>query len=101
MYIMQLVKLLSYPMFTANMSTLILDWQNPCSDPRHKEIWSPEKNCKKLPSLLVVGPQKTGTTALYAFLKMHPDIISNVQSASTYEEVQFFGGHNYIRGLDW
>lgn len=87
-----------FTMFPGEMEPI---WQNPCSDPRHKEIWSPEKNCKKLPSLLVVGPQKTGTTALYAFLKMHPDIISNVQSASTYEEVQFFGGHNYIRGLDW
>ena len=75
--------------------------QNPCLDPRHKEIWSSTKNCNKLPSFLVVGPQKTGTTALYTFLKMHPDIMSNEPSVSTYEEVQFFNGHNYIRGLDW
>lgn len=75
--------------------------QNPCLDPRHKEIWSAGKNCNKLPSFLVVGPQKTGTTALYTFLKMHPDIISNEPSVSTYEEVQFFNGHNYVRGLDW
>ncbi|XP_067046227.1 bifunctional heparan sulfate N-deacetylase/N-sulfotransferase-like isoform X2 [Acropora muricata] len=76
-------------------------WQNPCRDPRHKNIWSSAKSCKKLPSFLVVGPQKTGTTALHTFLKMHPDILSSEPSVTTYEEVQFFNGHNYNRGLDW
>ncbi|XP_068736293.1 bifunctional heparan sulfate N-deacetylase/N-sulfotransferase 4-like [Montipora capricornis] len=76
-------------------------WQNPCLDPRHKSIWNEAKNCRKLPSFLVVGPQKTGTTALHTFLKMHPDILSSEPSVTTFEEVQFFNGHNYNRGLDW
>ena len=48
-----------------------------------------------------MGPQKTGTTALYSFLSMHPDIVSSEPSVKTYEEVQFFNGRNYFRGLDW
>lgn len=65
------------------------------------KIWNLNKSCHKLPSFLVVGPQKTGTTALYTFLKMHPDILSSEQSINTFEEVQFFNGHNYNRGVDW
>ena len=52
-------------------------WGNPCDDSkvpkenitRHMQIWSPNKNCQKLPDFLVIGPQKTGTTALHQFLK--------------------------------
>jgi len=32
---------------------------------------------------------------------MHPSIVSNRASATTFEEVQFFNGDNYLRGLDW
>lgn len=35
-------------------------WSNPCDSQRHMEIWPADKDCNKLPSLLVVGPQKTG-----------------------------------------
>ncbi|XP_067935741.1 bifunctional heparan sulfate N-deacetylase/N-sulfotransferase 4-like [Watersipora subatra] len=76
-------------------------WLNPCDDPRHMEIWNEEKSCTKLPSLLVVGPQKTGSTALYTFLKLHPDIAANRDSPTSYEELQFFGSPNYNKGLDW
>uniref|UniRef100_A0AAR2LXC2 Bifunctional heparan sulfate N-deacetylase/N-sulfotransferase 1 n=1 Tax=Pygocentrus nattereri TaxID=42514 RepID=A0AAR2LXC2_PYGNA len=76
-------------------------WQNPCEDKRHKDIWSKEKTCDRFPKLLVIGPQKTGTTALYLFLGMHPDLISNYPSKETFEEIQFFNGHNYHRGIDW
>ncbi|XP_078533770.1 bifunctional heparan sulfate N-deacetylase/N-sulfotransferase 3 [Lissotriton helveticus] len=76
-------------------------WQNPCDDKRHRDIWSKEKTCDRLPKFLVVGPQKTGTTALYLFLIMHPSIISNSPSPRTFEEVQFFNGNNYHRGIDW
>ncbi|KAG9281193.1 bifunctional heparan sulfate N-deacetylase/N-sulfotransferase 1 [Astyanax mexicanus] len=76
-------------------------WQNPCEDKRHKDIWSKEKTCDRFPRLLVIGPQKTGTTALYLFLGMHPDLISNYPSKETFEEIQFFSGHNYHRGIDW
>ncbi|TKC52304.1 hypothetical protein EI555_000665, partial [Monodon monoceros] len=34
-------------------------WQNPCDDKRHRDIWSKEKTCDRLPKFLVIGPQKT------------------------------------------
>ncbi|KAG8454040.1 hypothetical protein GDO86_000611 [Hymenochirus boettgeri] len=76
-------------------------WQNPCDDKRHRDIWSKEKTCDRLPKFLVIGPQKTGTTALYLFLVMHPSIISNSPNPKTFEEMQFFNGKNYYKGVDW
>ncbi|XP_023686036.1 bifunctional heparan sulfate N-deacetylase/N-sulfotransferase 2-like [Paramormyrops kingsleyae] len=76
-------------------------WQNPCHDKRHKDIWSKEKTCDRLPKFLVIGPQKTGTTALYSFLTLHPAITSNFPSQFTFEEIQFFSGSNYQHGIDW
>ncbi|XP_061441260.1 bifunctional heparan sulfate N-deacetylase/N-sulfotransferase 4 [Rhineura floridana] len=76
-------------------------WQNPCDDRRHRDIWSRDKTCDHLPKCLVIGPQKTGTTALYLFLLMHPSVISNLPSPKTFEEVQFFNGNNYHKGIDW
>lgn len=32
---------------------------------------------------------------------MHPTIVSNYPSADTFEEIQFFNGKNYYKGLDW
>ncbi|XP_067313077.1 bifunctional heparan sulfate N-deacetylase/N-sulfotransferase 1 [Pseudorasbora parva] len=76
-------------------------WQDPCEDKRHKDIWSKEKTCDRFPKMLLIGPQKTGATALYLFLGMHPDLTSNYPSKETFEEIQFFSGHNYHRGIDW
>ncbi|XP_068136849.1 bifunctional heparan sulfate N-deacetylase/N-sulfotransferase 4 isoform X2 [Hyperolius riggenbachi] len=76
-------------------------WQNPCDDRRHRDIWSRDKTCDRLPKFLIIGPQKTGTTALYLFLLMHPYIISNFPNPKTFEEVQFFNGNNYHKGIDW
>ncbi|XP_059846662.1 bifunctional heparan sulfate N-deacetylase/N-sulfotransferase 1b isoform X3 [Hypanus sabinus] len=76
-------------------------WQDPCEDKRHKDIWSKEKTCDRLPKLLIIGPQKSGTTALYLFLSMHPDVISNSPNPDTFEELQFFNGPNYHKGIDW
>lgn len=76
-------------------------WQNPCLYKRHIQIWSANKSCERLPKFLVVGPQKTGTTALYTFLQLHPAIISNYNSPDTFEEVQFFNGNNFHKGIDW
>ena len=75
--------------------------QNPCDDQRHQKIWSRNKTCDQLPRFLVIGPQKTGTTALYTFLSIHPAISSNLPSPDTFEEIQFFNGKNYYKGLDW
>ncbi|CAM6031495.1 unnamed protein product, partial [Sphagnum compactum] len=76
-------------------------WHNPCDDRRHHDIWSEAKSCDRLPDFIVIGPQKTGTTALYTFLSMHQSIVSNRDSDTTFEEVQFFNGKNYLKGLDW
>ncbi|XP_041032540.1 bifunctional heparan sulfate N-deacetylase/N-sulfotransferase 2 [Carcharodon carcharias] len=76
-------------------------WQNPCDDKRHKDIWSKEKTCDRLPKFLIIGPQKTGTTALHFFLSLHPGVTSNFPSPVTYEEIQFFNGANYHKGIDW
>eukprot|EP00794_Sanderia_malayensis_P012046 gene12046-13289_t len=77
-------------------------WQNPCEDPRHLNIWAANKTCNRLPKLLIIGPQKTGTTALHAFLSLNPKFVSNHLTKRSYEEVQFFNNdNNYINGLDW
>lgn len=41
--------------------------QNPCDDKRHKDIWSKEKTCDRLPKFMVVGPQKTGNDSTLTF----------------------------------
>ncbi|KAL0840189.1 hypothetical protein ABMA28_015479 [Loxostege sticticalis] len=76
-------------------------WGNPCDDIRHRRIWSKSKWCGTLPKVLVIGPQKTGSTALYTFLAMHPALVPNLPSPATYEELQFFNNNNYLKGLDW
>lgn len=76
-------------------------WLNPCIDKRHKEIWSTEKSCSKLPSFIIAGPQKSGTTALHYFLKLHPNLVASLPSPKTFEEIQFFNDVNYFKGLDW
>lgn len=78
-------------------------WTNPCSDKRHLEIL-PEgrkEKCKNLPDFIIVGPQKTGTTALMNFLKYHPSVLSSFDSPTSYEELQFFSSQNYKNGLNW
>jgi heparan sulfate N-deacetylase/N-sulfotransferase NDST2 len=32
---------------------------------------------------------------------MHPRLLPSAPSPDTFEEVQFFSGRNYLRGLDW
>ncbi|VDM98539.1 unnamed protein product [Thelazia callipaeda] len=78
-------------------------WKNPCADLRHRKILPQAFNCSEmpLPNMLIVGPQKTGSTALATFLNLHPDFSTNDPIASSFEELQFFGGPNYARGLLW
>lgn len=42
-----------------------------------------------------------GIIVLYTFFFMYLVIISNYNSSETFEEVQFFNGNNYYKGLDW
>lgn len=86
-----------FKMFPEEMDPI---WGNPCEDPRHLKIWT-KKSCNQLPKFLVIGPQKTGTTALYTFLSMHPNISANIPNPITFEEIQFFNGRNYYKGLEW
>lgn len=54
-----------------------------------------------MPKILILGPQKTGSTALSTFLAAHPSVHSSRPSSVTFEEVQFFNSKNYRNGLDW
>jgi hypothetical protein len=50
---------------------------------------------RPLPDFLILGAQKAGTTALYAYLRWHPRI-----TGPAWKEVSFFDRH-YARGLGW
>jgi hypothetical protein len=50
---------------------------------------------RPLPDFLVIGAQKAGTTALYAYLRRHPAI-----TGPSWKEVSFFDRH-YARGEAW
>jgi len=50
---------------------------------------------RPLPVFLVLGAQKAGTTALYAYLRRHPEI-----TGPSWKEVSFFDRH-YARGEAW
>uniref|UniRef100_A0A914ZHT9 [heparan sulfate]-glucosamine N-sulfotransferase n=2 Tax=Parascaris univalens TaxID=6257 RepID=A0A914ZHT9_PARUN len=78
-------------------------WSNPCADPRHEKILPLAFNCSEmpLPNVLIVGPQKTGSTALATYLALHPNCTTNNPIPSSFEELQFFGGANYGRGILW
>jgi hypothetical protein len=50
---------------------------------------------RPLPDFLILGAQKAGTTALYAYLRWHPEI-----TGPSWKEVSYFDRH-YRRGLSW
>jgi len=50
---------------------------------------------RPLPDFLILGAQKAGTTALYAYLRWHPHI-----TGPSFKEVSFFDRH-YARGERW
>jgi len=50
---------------------------------------------RPLPDFLILGAQKAGTTALYAYLRWHPGI-----AGPSFKEVSFFDRH-YARGERW
>jgi sulfotransferase family protein len=50
-----------------------------------------------LPTLVVIGAQKCGTSALHAYLSVHPEV-----SMSRPKELDFFiAERNWPRGIDW
>jgi hypothetical protein len=50
---------------------------------------------RPFPDFLILGAQKAGTTALYAYLRRHPDI-----TGPSWKEVSYFDRH-YARGPSW
>jgi sulfotransferase family protein len=50
---------------------------------------------RPLPDFLILGAQKAGTTALYAYLRWHPRV-----TGPSFKEVSFFDRH-YARGERW
>ena len=52
-------------------------------------------SARPLPDFLIIGAQKAGTTALYAYLREHPAI-----AGPPWKEVSFFDRH-YARGAAW
>lgn len=73
----------------------------PCLDQRHLDIYH-YKNCTQSPSLVIVGPQKTGSTALHFFLKQHPSLVPNYPTKHAFEEIQFFSSdYYYSKGIEW
>ena len=49
-----------------------------------------------LPTFLVIGAQKAGTTSMHAYLRQHPDVFVARQ-----KELNFLTDLEYHRGLDW
>ncbi len=49
-----------------------------------------------LPTFLVIGAAKAGTTTVYEHLAVHPQVFVTAQ-----KEIHYFSEHNYFRGLDW
>lgn len=76
-------------------------WFDPCKDQRHFKIWSSKKDCGQLPDVLILGPQKTGTTALLTFLDQHKSVRLSLKSPKHFEETQFLSGKDYFNGLDF
>ena len=50
---------------------------------------------RALPDFLIIGAQKAGTTALYSYLRRHPEI-----GGPAWKEVSYFDRH-YRRGTGW
>lgn len=76
---------------TLSSNCLRLLLQNPCDDKRHKDIWSKEKTCDRLPKFMVVGPQKTGKlqTNRHMYMQQRDCLCSQVSRYSTSEPRSF------------
>ncbi|KER33043.1 hypothetical protein T265_12678 [Opisthorchis viverrini] len=88
--------------FGANDLPLYTD---PCADPHSLALWPVGWPCgvDYLPRLVIIGPQKTGSTALVHFLRLHSSLVANhYHWGSTFEELQFFSSDEiYARGIHW
>ncbi|CAH8870453.1 unnamed protein product [Trichobilharzia szidati] len=80
-------------------------YSDPCRNVHLYELWPSHWPCgsNHLPSFIIIGPQKTGSTALLQFLLLNPELTANrFQHDSTFEELQFFSSDDiYSRGVHW
>uniref|UniRef100_A0AC35TKZ8 [heparan sulfate]-glucosamine N-sulfotransferase n=1 Tax=Rhabditophanes sp. KR3021 TaxID=114890 RepID=A0AC35TKZ8_9BILA len=79
-------------------------WTNACDDPRHVKMVVDSSKCNRtnVPNLIILGPQKTGTTAIGTFLSLHPNVSTNDNLVDSFEEVQFFSNEQkYEKGPEW
>ncbi len=49
-----------------------------------------------LPNFLVIGSMKAGTSSLYQYLRLHPEVFM-----PDTQEIHFFSDHNWHHGLRW
>ncbi|HET6796257.1 MAG TPA: sulfotransferase domain-containing protein [Gemmatimonadales bacterium] len=59
------------------------------------DYWELTAPLRGLPSVLIIGTQKGGTTSLFNYLAQHPDV-----SPPLTKEVHYFD-FNYVRGINW
>lgn len=66
-------------------------------------LWNGNRSmCSIFPRLIIVGPQKTGSTALLRMLSQHQHFRPSKESSTTYEELQFFSNDTlYLNGINW
>lgn len=80
-------------------------YSDPCHDRHDLAIWPADWPCgpKALPGVIILGPQKSGSTAFAHFLRLNPSLLANrYQFGTTFEELQFFSSDEiYARGLHW
>jgi lipopolysaccharide transport system ATP-binding protein len=60
------------------------------------------RRARILPSFIIIGAQRAGTTSLYDYLSRHPDVAVAVTPGDVWwsKEVHFFD-YRFWRGLDW
>ncbi|KAI6657787.1 Bifunctional heparan sulfate N-deacetylase/N-sulfotransferase-like [Oopsacas minuta] len=80
-------------------------WNLPCNsllNSRHADIYSGDIACQRTPRILLVGPQKTGSTALLSFLVNLPEFSTSYKDPDSFEEIQFFSNSSgCLFGIDW
>ena len=80
-------------------------WNLPCHTrhaSRHADIYTGDINCRRTPAVILVGPQKSGSTALLSFLVNLPQLATSYKDTETFEEIQFFSNTTrYLYGPDW
>jgi len=81
-----------------SLATLVPRLPGPVRVVARNAVWAwgrATADLRPLPGFLVLGAQKAGTTALYAYLRRHPEV-----TGPSWKEVSFFDRH-WARGTRW